>query len=247
MVPQSQPKVEGCVFATSSAHRAQRQRQCRSGGLVRMGPGTGATARALVRRSGRVVVARRARERKGSGAAGHVAARGGARPQRVAGVPLARQADGARAAANASANVSAGRPRPRRTPRAGQHTRRATGAEQPGAAAFLSLRPEHRRGARAHERRSRAPRADRALPARALPALRGPRRRQEDEGGRSSRTCPTCRGRRIVGVSLAERALFALDSAGRVRAIAPAERRKGDALHWAHTCELADAAQRAAA
>ena len=65
---------------------------------------------------------------------------------------------------------------------------------------------------------------------------RGPCPGCDGRGTISETRCLTCRGRRIAGVSLDARALFALDSAGRVRAIAPAQRRTGDALHWAHVC-----------
>lgn len=62
----------------------------------------------------------------------------------------------------------------------------------------------------------------------------------------SQTPCPTCLGARMVGVSLAAGELYGLDPAGRARAIAPAQRRAGDALHFAHACALAHDARLAA-
>lgn len=77
---------------------------------------------------------------------------------------------------------------------------------------------------------------------------RGPCPRCEGRGTIGELICLTCRGQRIVGVSLTAGPLYALDAAGRVRAIAPAERRPGDALHRPHTCALdGGVAQHAAA
>lgn len=75
---------------------------------------------------------------------------------------------------------------------------------------------------------------------------RGPCPRCDGRGTLHAETCPTCGGRRIVGVSLEAGILHALDASGRARAIAPAQRNAGDALHFAHACALELTARSAA-